>query len=47
LEKVSKTFSQSRGAKKSKIADKISRRIEVFKEAWSKNGFCCKITFKI
>jgi hypothetical protein len=31
LEKVGKTFFQSRGAKKSKITDKISSRLEALK----------------
>jgi hypothetical protein len=47
LEKVGKTFFQSIGAKKSKIVNKISRKLEVFEEGGSKICFSCKITFKI
>jgi hypothetical protein len=36
LEKISKTFFQSIGAKKSKIVDKITRKLEVFKRDGAK-----------
>jgi hypothetical protein len=47
LEKVGKTFFQSIGAKKSKIVNKISSKLEVFEEGETKISFSCKITFKI
>jgi hypothetical protein len=47
LEKVGKTFFQSIGAKKSKIVNKISSKLEVLKRDGVKISFSCKITFKI
>jgi hypothetical protein len=47
LKKVGKTFFSKVDAKKSKIADKTSSRIEVFREGWSKKSFGLTITFKI
>jgi hypothetical protein len=48
LKKVSKTFFQSIGVKKSKIVNKITSKLEVLKREGVKLVFfCCKITFKI
>jgi hypothetical protein len=47
LEKVDKTFFQSIGAKKSKMVNKISSKLEVLKREGVKISFSCKITFKI
>jgi hypothetical protein len=46
MEKVGKTFFQSRGAKKSKIADKTCSRIDVFEKGWSKNSLFIKYPLK-
>jgi hypothetical protein len=47
LEKVGKTFSQSIKAKKSKIVNKISSKLEVLKRDGAKLVLVVKITFKI
>jgi hypothetical protein len=47
LEKVGKTFFQSIGAKKSKIVNKISSKLEVLKRDGVKLVLIIKITFKI
>jgi hypothetical protein len=46
LEKVGKTFFRSIGAKKSKIVDKISSKLQVSKRDGAKK-FWLKITIKI
>jgi hypothetical protein len=47
LDKVGKIFFQSIGAKKSKIVNKISSKLDVLKRGGIKLVLVVKITFKI